>query len=136
MRNAKKIKYFEVSVFWRTSNIPLFIGCVSVYKCIIKYSIIVYCSFKGYWFYDNICMYVFIFGLFLSFLGLHPRHMEVPRPGVESELLPPAYTTATAAPDLSLVCDLYHSSQQHWMLNPLSETRDQTHNLMVPSRIH
>ena len=32
--------------------------------------------------------------------------MEVPRPGVESELQPPAYTTATAMPDLSHVCDL------------------------------
>ena len=35
----------------------------------------------------------------------------------------------------SYVCDLYHSSQQHWILNPLSEAREQTCNLMVPSRI-
>jgi len=33
----------------------------------------------------------------------HPRHMEVPRLGVESELLLPAYTRATATPDLSRV---------------------------------
>ena len=31
------------------------------------------------------------------------------------------YTTATAMPDLSRVCDLHHSSQQHWILNLLSE---------------
>jgi len=51
--------------------------------------------------------------------------MEVPRLGVESELQLPAYTTATTALDLSLVCDLHHSSQPHWILNPLSEARDQ-----------
>ena len=32
--------------------------------------------------------------------------MEVPRLGVESELQPPAYATATATPDLSHVFDL------------------------------
>ena len=33
---------------------------------------------------------------FLSFLGLHPWHMEAPRLGVESELRPRAYATATS----------------------------------------
>ena len=56
--------------------------------------------------------------------------MEVPRLGVESELQLPAYTTATAIRDPSRV--LYHSSQQHQILKPLSEARDQTYNLMVP----
>ena len=37
--------------------------------------------------------------------------------------------------DRSLICDLYHSSWQHWILNPLRKARDRTHNLMVPSRI-
>ena len=31
--------------------------------------------------------------------------------------------------------NLYHSSQQCWILNPLSEVRDQTRNLIVPSQI-
>ena len=44
------------------------------------------------------------------FLGLHLRHMEVPRPGVESELQLPAYTTATAILDPGRVCDPHHSS--------------------------
>ena len=35
--------------------------------------------------------------------------MEVPRLGVESELQLPAYTTATATPDPSHVCNLHHS---------------------------
>ena len=40
------------------------------------------------------------------------------------------YTTATATPDLSLVCDLHLSSRQRQILNSLSETRDQTRILM------
>ena len=58
------------------------------------------------------------------FLGLHPQHMEVPRVGVSLELQMPAYTTATATPDLSYVCDLHRSSLQHRILNSLSEARD------------
>ena len=61
--------------------------------------------------------------------------MEVPRLRVESELQLPAYTTATAMWDLSLFCDVHHSTWQHQVLNPLSKARDQTHNLMVPSWI-
>ena len=45
------------------------------------------------------------------FLGPHLRHMEIPRLGVEPELQLLAYTTATATPDASCVCDLHHSSQ-------------------------
>ena len=43
--------------------------------------------------------------------------------------------TATATWDLSCVCNLHHSSRQHWILNQLSKARDPTHNLTVPSRI-
>ena len=53
----------------------------------------------------------------------------------ESELHLLAYTTATAMSGLSCVCDLHHSSQQHRILNPLSEARGRTCNLMVLSRI-
>ena len=61
--------------------------------------------------------------------------MEVPRLGVKSELQLPAYTTATAMSDLSHVWDLYHSSWQHWILNPLSKARDQTCVLMDMSQV-
>ena len=44
-----------------------------------------------------------------------------------------AYTTATAKQDPSHVCDLHHSSRQPWILNSLSEARDQTHVLMNTS---
>ena len=47
----------------------------------------------------------------------------------------PAYTTATATPDPSCVFSLHHSSLQRQLLNPLSEVRDRTLNLMVPSWI-
>ena len=42
------------------------------------------------------------------------------------QLLVYTYTTATAIPVPSCICDLHHSLQQHWILNPLSESRDQT----------
>ena len=56
--------------------------------------------------------------------------------GFKSELQLPAYTTATATRDPSHVCNPHHGSQQCQIFNPLSEARDQTHNLMVPSWIH
>ena len=69
-------------------------------------------------------IYLFIY-LFIYLLGPHLQHMEVPRLRVESELQLPAYTTATATPDPSGVCDLHRSSWQWQILNPLSEARDQ-----------
>ena len=40
-----------------------------------------------------------------------------------------AYTTATAKPVPSHICNLYHSLQQCQIFNPLSKARDQTHTL-------
>ena len=80
---------------------------------------------------------LYLIGVFLFvfiFSWLHLWHMEVPRLGVESELQLQAYTTATAMPDLSHICDLHQSSWQCWILNPLSQARDQAHVLMDPSR--
>ena len=67
------------------------------------------------------------FCFLFCFLGLHPWHMEVPRPEVRSDLQLPVYTTAIANQDLSCICDLYHSTRQCQILNPLSEDRDRTH---------
>ena len=76
---------------------------------------------------------------FLSFLfvfvGPHLWPMEVPRLGVELELQLLAYTTATAVPDPSSVCDLHCSLWQHWILNPLSGARYQTYVLMATSQV-
>ena len=60
--------------------------------------------------------------------------MEVPRLMAESELQLPAYATATATEDLSCVCNL-PTARQHQVLNPVSEARDGTLDLMVPSQI-
>ena len=68
------------------------------------------------------------------FLGLHPQHIEVPRPGVESELQ--LLATATATRDPSCVCDLHHSSCQCQILNPLSKARSRTHVLVDTSLNH
>ena len=71
-----------------------------------------------------VCLFVFVF------LGLHLWHMDIPWLGVRLELHLPAYTTTTPIPNLSWVCDLYHSSRQCQILNPLSEARDRTHILL------
>ena len=77
----------------------------------------------------------FFFFFFFVFLGLHLQHMEFLRLGVKSELQLLAYTTDTATPDPSHVCDLHHGSWQHWILNPLSEAKDRTHILLAASRL-
>ena len=61
--------------------------------------------------------------------------MEVPRLEAELELQLPAYTTAAATRDPSLICDLHHSSWQHRILNPLSKAKDGTWVLMDASQI-
>ena len=79
-------------------------------------------SQKVYTLVKKLKMSLFLF----FFLGLHLRHMDVPRLGVESELQLPAYTTATATLDPSHIFDLCRSLRQHWILNLLSKVRDQT----------
>ena len=66
---------------------------------------------------------------FFFFLGPHLRHMEVPMLGVDSELQLPAYTTATATWDPNHICDLATACSNTWILNPLSEVRDQAYIL-------
>jgi len=78
-------------------------------------------------------VFLFFSSLFFFTLELHLRHMEVPRLGLQSE--PKLLATATAMLDLSLVCDVHHSSQQCWILNPLSWARDRTRVLMDPSQV-
>ena len=77
------------------------------------------------------CSYGLIFFFFL--IGPHLWHMEVPRLGVKLELQLPDYTTATATPDLSHICDRHHGSWQWQILNPLCEARHWTWNLMDTS---
>ena len=61
--------------------------------------------------------------------------MKVPRLGVKLELELPAYTTAAAMQDLSHICDLHLCWWQHWILDLMSEVRDQTHVLLDTSQV-
>ena len=62
--------------------------------------------------------------------------MEVPRLGVESKRQLQACTAATAMWNLSCICDLHHSSRQHWILNSLSKARDRTCILIDTGQVH
>ena len=80
--------------------------------------------------------FVCLFDLFVC-LRPHPRHMEVPRLGAQSERYLLAYTTTTAVQDPSHVYNLHHSSQQGRILNPLSKARDGRHSwACCPHRHH
>ena len=72
---------------------------------------------------------------FFFSLGPHLQYMEVSRLGNERELQLPAYITATAMRDPSYVCDVHHGWQQRWILNPLSQARDQTYVLIDMSQV-
>ena len=61
--------------------------------------------------------------------------MEVTKLGVESELQLQVYATPTETWDLSSVCDLYHSSGQGQIPNPLGKAKDQTRILMDTNQI-
>ena len=75
-----------------------------------------------------------IFFFFVVLLGLNPLHMEVPKRGVKLRLWLLAYTTATT-PDPNCILDLHHSSQQSWILSPLSKAGDRTHIFMDTSQV-
>ena len=64
--------------------------------------------------------FIFYYLFIYCFLGLHPRHAEVPRLGVYSELQLPAYATAIATQDPSCVWNPHHRPWQcriltHWV---------------------
>ena len=75
----------------------------------------------------------FFFFNFFGFSELPLWHMDIPRLGAESQLQLPAHGTATAMPNLSLVCNIHYGSWQCWILNPLREARDQTCTLLDTS---
>ena len=76
---------------------------------------------------------IFFFLFYFCIWGPDLWSMEVPRLGVESELQLLAYTTGTAMPDPSHICDLHRSSWQCWIHNPLSGAKDRTRILMDTS---
>ena len=103
-------------------------NCKSTILHFLKYSVS--------WFWRQLYEYVHLpkvikpyiymgafFFFFFCFLGLHPKHLEIPRLGVESDLQLLAIATATQDP--SRVCDLHH--RDSYAGSPiLSEPREQT----------
>jgi len=77
----------------------------------------------------------FFFGLFCLFRATPTAYGRSQAWGPIGAVAASLYTTATAMPDLSHICDLHHSSRQRQILNPLSKARDRTRNLIVPSQI-
>ena len=70
-----------------------------------------------FWFISNV---IFFFLVFLP----SPRHMEVPRLGVQPELQPPAYTTTTATWIRATSATYTTAHGNAGSLNPLSKARD------------
>ena len=66
---------------------------------------------------------LFVFGLFRATPMAYGSSQARGRMEAVAAIL---YTTATARLDPSRLWYLHHSSQQSWILNPLSEAKDQT----------
>ena len=79
----------------------------------------------------GVCLFVCLFVCWAA-----PAAYGSSQAGVKWELKLLAYTTATAMPSLSCVCDIHHRSQQFWILNPLREARDQTHQSPMKYHFH
>ena len=70
-----------------------------------------------------VCSFACLVGWFLE---LQLQHMEVPRPGTESELQLPTYPQPQKCQIWAMSMDLHHRSEQCQILNPLSGSRDRT----------
>ena len=83
----------------------------------------------------GILLFVLLFTLssIIYFLLFRAVHMAYDRGWTGAMLL--AYTIGTAAWDPSHICDLHHTSWQHWIPDPLSEARDRTRIFMDTSWI-
>ena len=75
------------------------------------------------------CLLVFFFFFFSLFSAAGIAYGSSQARGL-IRAIAPAYTTATAVQDPSLVYDLHHSLRQRRILNPLNEARDWTQVLM------
>ena len=74
--------------------------------------------------------------IIIVFLGLHLRHMELPRLGVELELYMLTCATATATSDLSPICDLRHSHGNIGFLTHLARPGIETASSWILLRVH
>ena len=84
----------------------------------------------------SLSFFSFLFFFFFGLLRAAPVAYRDSQARGQIGALAVGLHTVILTPDLSHVCDLHHSSQQHRILNPLSEARDQTCVLMDASQIH
>ena len=89
---------------------------IYVYICVYKYMYMCVCVCIYTYIYTYICMCVYLFRATHAAFG---RSQARGQTGAAAAGIHQA--TATTYP--SHICDLYHSSQQHQILNPLSEAR-------------
>ena len=112
IKNSKKKNFLERYTFRSTKTCFMSIATLLNFQQKCK---IFFCNFSlipGTLFFKSLYVVIFL-------LGPHLQHMEIPGLGVELEQYLLAYTTATAIPDLSRICDLYcsfwqHRSVTHW----------------------
>ena len=116
--------YFIQSCFKDTSN------CSVLFYFILFYFILFYYFILSYFilFYFILFYFIVFFRVTLTAYGSSQARGRIsygswPTP------------RATAIPNRSCVCDLYHSLWQHWILNPLSEARYRNLILMNASQL-
>ena len=79
---------------------------------------------------------LFYFILFIYFCRAAPVAYGSSQARGQIRAVAAGYTTATAMPDLSCICDLCCSSRQSQILNPLKGARDQTRILVDAHHVH
>ena len=88
------------------------------------------------WCSSFLFLLLFVVFLFSVFSRPHPMHMDFPRLARELELQLPVHATAISTSESQPRRNLPHSSQQCQILNPRSNTKDQTYVFMDTSRVH
>ena len=146
LKNNSLPKYVKISLYscFPVKNyfIHLQSGATVWTGCSLGFSRLFVFMVLGFPFAMFLCLFIFSnilwltpFFFFFVFLGPHPWHIAFPRLGVQLELWLPAYATATAMLDRNCICNLHHSWQQCWILNPPREARDRIFILMDTSQV-
>ena len=142
---AQKIAKRQKKELWKHTTVS-FISVCKIYKCVSPrgtriwqrnhsepisgiHNDYILCLhvFWIFFFFVCVCLFAISWGTPVAYGGSQARGLI----GAVATGLRQSHTM----PDLSHVCDLYHSTRQRQILNPRSKASDQTHNLMVPSRI-
>ena len=102
----------------------------------VQWSLACHPAFKGQswnrWYYANrgSNWFLYLFFFFFHFRDAPVAYGSSQARGQIGTAAARLYTTATATPDSSRICDLCCSLQQRWILNPLIKPRDWTCILM------